>query len=115
MNDQRVLSFSFVSNSKSTSSCNPGHSQIRQTYKHYYDNLIKTEAFTGNLMNQSKKKLKNEETFKYCFLNEFLFQNGKMDFFCRVGKEDGYSKSSIPAYLYGKWEMVDRKQYQMLI
>ena len=35
--------------------------------------------------------------FKYCYLNEFMFQNGLMEFYCSKGKRG----SSVSAYMLG--------------
>ena len=69
MNDQRVLSFHFVKNSVHTGSCNL-----------YRETASWSHPYTADP--------KSTNQFKYCFINEFVFQNGKMEFFCPAGTED---------------------------
>ena len=75
MNDQRVLSFNFAKNPIHTTSC-----------KHEDHSASEGPHLQSTSLNLTS--LKEKETFKYCFLNEFVFQNGKMEFFCSKGAED---------------------------
>ena len=72
MNDQRVLSFHFVKNSMHTGSCNL-----------YRETASWSHPYTADLADP-----KSTNQFKYCFINEIVFQNGKMEFFYPAGTED---------------------------
>lgn len=85
MNDQRILSFKFADNPELTTSCNIGEGN------RMHQDPIKTTAISS--------KTSSAKSFKYCFLNEFLFQNGKMEFFCSKGEDDP-EKIVFPAAYY---------------
>lgn len=87
MNDQKAFSINFGKNPIKTDSCNH-----RNTHGRINNN-------NNNITNTIQTN-----QLKYCFLNEFVFQNGKMDFFCRKGKEDSTTNSSILAYLFGMYK-----------
>ena len=82
MNDQRVLSFQFVKNSMHTTSCNIDRERAGSPH--------------ADLAGPA-----SANQFKYCFLNEFVFQNGKMEFFCRTGREDQETVIFPAAYFLG--------------
>ncbi len=86
LNDQRVVNFEHVKNGTRTSNCDIN------TYRETSGDSTFTSA--------AYKYLPGSETdgiFRYCFLNEFVFQNGLMEFYCSKGKRG----SSMSAYALG--------------
>lgn len=84
MNDQRILSFKFASHPVHTTSCNGP-----------------STASASSPRKLSTSAAKTINSFKYCFLNEFVFQNGKMEFFCAQGNEGPDTVVFPSAYYLG--------------
>lgn len=90
MNDQKVLTMEFGKNPKGTPSCNDYHNRLLG-HKHRESQTLSSSQQTND----------REKQFRYCFLNEFIFQNGKMEFFCQLGLEDVGVNSSLATYSLG--------------
>lgn len=55
--------------------------------------------YSQSTSNSSFRQRSNDTMLKYCYLDEFLFANGKMEFFCQQGLEEYDISSSMTAYV----------------
>lgn len=108
MNDQRDVNFDQEPNSIRVSDCvthdnllnNASTAAVRIVFheeKHinvdmYFYTMTENTVIWRQISDSSASTV-----FKYCYLNEFMFQNGLMEFYCSKGKRG----SSVSAYMLG--------------